>query len=102
MCRPVRFPQGGADVRIFPAGANVERDDFQRRAVSDQNGRFSLESVPPGDYVLIAFPAGTHSDASQNASPALAALRKEGVAVTLRSGAQLQLEAKVQTLASSR
>lgn len=94
--------QGGVVVRIFPAGANVERDDFQRRAVSDQNGRFSLESVPPGDYVLIAFPAGTHSDASQNASPALAALRKEGVAVTLRSGAQLQLEAKVQTLASSR
>jgi hypothetical protein len=48
-------PAPGATVALVPDEPRRRRTDLFRTAVSDQNGRFSLKGIAPGDYHLYAW-----------------------------------------------
>jgi hypothetical protein len=48
-------PAGGATALLIPDERRRNRPDLFRTTTTDQNGRFSMKGVAPGDYKLYAF-----------------------------------------------
>jgi Carboxypeptidase regulatory-like domain len=49
------MPANGAAVVLVPQGSRKGLDRFSRRSITDQSGHFSMKSVIPGDYRILAF-----------------------------------------------
>jgi len=50
-----QHPAAGAMVTLLPDPMKEDRTDLSRVATTDQNGQFTLQNVPPGDYRLYAW-----------------------------------------------
>jgi hypothetical protein len=48
-------PASGAMVTLLPDPIKEERNDLQRITTTDQNGQFTLQGIPPGEYKLYAW-----------------------------------------------
>ncbi len=46
---------GGASVVLVPEERRRDQRRFYKSATTDQNGRFTLRGIPPGDYKLFAW-----------------------------------------------
>jgi protocatechuate 3,4-dioxygenase beta subunit len=90
----------GAQVRLLPVGTHEEREDFNRMAVADQSGAFTLQTVAPGDYVLFALVStGTPLDAR---SPEMQQLKQRAQRLTVKPNSTQQVDAKVVKLEAPR
>jgi hypothetical protein len=84
--------EAGIEVRLYPTGSNESREDFFRTAVSDQSGQFSITTVPPGDYVAIAFPSSGYTPSML--SRHFDKLKQRGTRLTVRPNSQQRLQLK--------
>jgi hypothetical protein len=83
----------GAQVRLLPLGPHEEREDFNRMAVSDQSGTFSLDMVAPGDYVFFALASsGIPLD---NRSREMQQLKQRAPRLTVKPNSTQQQNAKL-------
>jgi Carboxypeptidase regulatory-like domain len=48
-------PAPGSMVTLVPDPLKPDRYDLNRTSVTDQNGRFTLRNIPPGEYKLFAW-----------------------------------------------
>ncbi|MBI3668020.1 MAG: carboxypeptidase regulatory-like domain-containing protein [Acidobacteria bacterium] len=48
-------PAGGAQVVLIPESRRRSRTDLFKSTPTDQNGRFTLRGIPPGEYKLFAW-----------------------------------------------
>ncbi len=49
------MPAAGAAVVLVPQGSRKGLERYSRRSLTDQSGRFSMKSIIPGDYKILAF-----------------------------------------------
>lgn len=62
---PQQQPASGSMVTLIPDPHKPDRYDLNRVTTTDQNGRFTLKGVPPGEYKLFAWEdvdPGAYSD----------------------------------------
>jgi protocatechuate 3,4-dioxygenase beta subunit len=52
-----QLPAAGVQVVLVPDGARRAQPSYFRGSLTDNQGRFTLESIPPGDYKLFAWQA---------------------------------------------
>lgn len=52
-----QMPASRASVVLIPQGIHSNQPRYSRRATTDQSGRFSIKSIVPGDYRILAFQA---------------------------------------------
>ena len=50
-----REPLAGATVAVIPSGANRDRPDLYKGTKADEQGRFHIEGIAPGDYLLFSW-----------------------------------------------
>jgi hypothetical protein len=91
-----RQPVPNATVALLPDAARRSRVDLFKSAVADASGRFRLERIPPGDYVVFACDDVENGE-WQNPD-FLRAYERRGTPVRIGDGAQ----ASVDLLASPR
>jgi hypothetical protein len=48
-------PAAGSLVTLLPDPLKEERNDLYRMTTADQNGQFTMQGIPPGEYKLIAW-----------------------------------------------
>jgi hypothetical protein len=58
----------GATVVLVPTESRRQNRTLYRSVGSDASGRFTMTSVPPGEYKLFAWPAGVPSGSFYNAT----------------------------------
>jgi len=83
-------PSAGVQVVLVPDGARRAQPSFFRQAISDRQGRFALENIPPGDYKVFAWEGierGAYLDPDF-----LQQFEDRGKAVSLKEGASLNLQ----------
>lgn len=86
-------PVAGAAVVLVPAAGRRSEPGFFKHAVTDRQGRFSLQGIVPGDYEVLAFEEmqrGAFMDPDF-----LAEYEGRGKEVTLKDGDDLSLELDV-------
>jgi uncharacterized surface anchored protein len=83
-------PASGATVVLIPEGARREVAHFYKTAATDQNGRFQMTGIAPGEYKLYAW------DEVQNEAWRDPAFQKKfenkGKTVSLKTGGQERAE----------
>ena len=85
-----QLPAAGVQVVLVPDGARRAQPSYFRSTLTDNQGRFTLESIPPGDYKLFAWQAmerGAYLDPEF-----LQQFEDLGKAVSLKEGASMSLQ----------
>jgi len=84
-----QMPASGASVVLIPQGARTNQLRFGKRSVTDQSGRFSMRSIVPGDYKILAFQAVERSFLSD--PEFLARFEDRAESIHIREGDTLNL-----------
>jgi len=83
------MPASSASVVLLPQGTRSYQSRYARRAVTDQSGRFSMKSIIPGDYKILAFQAVERSSLSD--PEFLERFKDRGESVHVREGDTLTI-----------
>jgi len=83
------MPASSASVVLLPQGNRSYQSRYARRAVTDQSGRFSMKSIIPGDYKILAFQAVERSSLSD--PEFLQRFEDRGESVHIREGDTLSI-----------
>jgi len=86
-------PHAGAKVTLVPGGIYTDRYDRYKSALTDEEGRFRLEAVPPGPYQIIAWET-IAMDAEMNAD-FLAPFRGRGRSVRIEQAGTVDIELRI-------
>jgi hypothetical protein len=84
-----QMPASGASVVLIPQGGRSNQLRFGKRSVTDQSGRFSMKSIVPGDYKILAFQAVERSFLSD--PEFLARFEDRGESIHIREGDTLNV-----------